>query len=96
MLINIQTKYNIDDEIYVITEIPKHNDWYCTEIIWTVETNDFDRRKFNSFKIETIFVKQHKDYIEILYKVNGCLYSEDKLFINLEDAKLECKNRNKE
>jgi hypothetical protein len=31
MLINIKTKYNVEDEVYIIHNTDKYNDWYCTE-----------------------------------------------------------------
>lgn len=98
MLINIKTKYNIGDEVYIIHKTSMHNDWYCIETEWQVVYHDSDFYKFRTspFKIERIVINQYLTKTRLLYEIDGYLYTEEDMFTNLEDAKKECKIRNME
>lgn len=92
--VSIETDYNIGDEVFIITEIPKYNNMYRDETIWTVETDDFDRRKHSPFKIKKRVIEEFEDNIEVFYKIYNYLYKETEIFKDLESAIAECKKRN--
>ena len=98
MLINIETNYNIGNEVYIIHNTSKYNDFYCTETEWQVVYHDSDFHNVRTlpFKIEKIVVNQYLTKTKLLYEIDGYLYTEDDMFVNLEDAKKECKIRNME
>lgn len=97
MLINVETNYNINDEVYIIHNTSKYNDFYCTETEWQVvyHDSDFYKIRISPFKIERIVVNQSLMKTKLLYEIDGYLYTKEDIFINLEDAKEECKIRNK-
>ena len=90
--VNIETDYNINDSVYVITEIAEYRG--SNKTIWALETDDMDRRKFSPFKIESRVIKQYKNRLKILYEIYNYLYKETEIFKDMDSALVECKKRN--
>jgi len=92
--ITIETDFNIDDDVFVITQIAKYNNLYRNETIWAVETDDFDRRRHSPFKIKGRIIEQFGRKPIVFYKVYNYLYKETEMFKDLDSAVAECKKRN--
>lgn len=90
--IEIETDYNINDSVYVITQIPEYRG--SNESVWALETDDMDRRKFNSFEIKGRVIKQYGKRIKVLYDIYNYLYEEAEIFKDMDSALAECKKRN--
>jgi len=90
--ISIETDYNVNDSVYVLTQIPEYrgsDNW-----IWALETDDMDRRKFEPFEIKGRVIKQYGKLPKVLYEIYNYLYEETEIFKDIDSALAECKKRN--
>ena len=97
--LNIDTKYNIGDEVYCIEYCYKYNDYYNNEMEWKVVTESDDRTPLLTSISEIQLISTQirgGSYYNINYKVSDSgYYPEGTVFSSLDDAKAECERRNK-
>lgn len=92
MNINIQTKYNISDIVYIINEESKCRNWYSAnpETEWRVLKEDYGKRQYIKLMIEEIIIEYNCDNYNIYYIFGNYKIKEDNLFSDLEKAKEKC------
>ena len=99
--INKETKFNIGDEVYLITNNYIYNDWERDETEWQI-FNDMNRKpkklKILEIGIEYYIDIKNNENNKIYYRLKGLYcdkYSEVQLFKTLEEAEQKCKELNK-
>lgn len=87
MVLEIETKYNINDMVYFILKEDMYNDFYSTETVWRVKRNFLN--KYEKFKINKIEVTITES-AQIKYIISGCEVSEKYIFDDLDKAQKSC------
>jgi len=93
MKIIVESKYNIGDEVFILVEEDRYNDYYSNEQIWRLKGNsdDYDETKL---VISEVVVKEHRSSSTIMYSTGYAYYSENDIFTDLKDAEEEKDRRN--
>lgn len=95
MNIQIDTKYNIGDEVYIIQLMDKYNDYYSNEQIFRIR-GFFDNKDPKYIIKEISVTKNYSIHNLIEYQIDKIIYHENDIFKTLDAAKEECERRNKE
>lgn len=96
MKINIDSKYNIDDIVYIIQPEFIYNDYNYDDTEWRVSRGNYGKREYIKFKIRKIIIEQYAKSFEIFYMVGNIKVREDCVFSNLDKAIMRSKELNTE
>lgn len=94
MKINIETKYSIDDEVYIIQPEYIYNDWNYDDTEWRVAKGDYGKREYIKFKIKRIIIEQYSKGFDIFYVIDNLKVREENVFYNLDKAIKKCEELN--
>lgn len=107
MNIESKTQYDIGQSVYLITEEPTSNDWYCDCSKWYVYDTRYDlEQRVIAREIKQIRLsvsKWHDKPIshEVEYSFRDpwaatqTWYRPEDIFLTVEEAQVECDKRNK-
>lgn len=85
----VKTKYNIGDKVFIVSREFKYGDSYIPDITWRVKGNDN-----YTLEISKVLIRGTDDKSEINYVIDCSQRIEDDVFIDIEKAQKECVRRN--
>jgi len=94
MKIELETKHDVGDLVYIIHECNRYNDYYSNETMWEVLDDGEHRNNETPFEIENIIIKQYEKKAYISYEFKNIVTNELNMFYNAESALEECRIRN--
>jgi hypothetical protein len=106
MNIECTTQYDIGQSVYLITEEPSTNDWFCDWSKWYVYNTRYDleyraiAREVKQVRL-VVYINEGKLITNVEYSfrepwsTTQTWYKSENIFSTLEEAQVECDRRNK-